>query len=344
MLLDEYHYMTDRLAEMTNIPQIPPSAKAPPRTILFLVFPSFQLLDVTGPLVAFEIAARFRPGAYKMRIASFGGGRVASSAGVALETEKLGPLAGIDTLLCSGGDGTIQAMRDEKLIAFVRRADKRLARIASVCSGAGLLAAAGVLDGRRATTHWQRAQQFQKYFPAVRIEPDSIWVRDGKYWTSAGITAGIDLALAMIADDIGPDVAKEVARQMVVYAQRPGGQTQHSRLLDLGGADNRFAALNAWMREHLDECLSVEILAARMNMSARTFARLYAAETGVTPAKAVERLRIEAARALIESGAPSMEIVARRAGFHDIERMRRAFVRLYGAPPSSLRRPRLKAA
>lgn len=279
-----------------------------------------------------------------MRIASHEGGRVVSSAGVALDTEKLGPLAGVDTLMCSGGDGIIEAIGEDKLIAFIRRADARVPRVASVCSGAGLLAKAGVLDGKRATTHWHRVQEFQKYFPAVKIEPDSIWVRDGKYWTSAGITAGIDLALAMISEDLGPDVSKDVARQMVVYAQRPGGQTQHSRLLDLGGADNRFAELNAWMREHLDQCLDVQTLAARMAMSERTFARAYAAETGVTPAKAVERLRVEAARALIESGAPSMEIVARKAGFHDVERMRRAFVRLFGAPPSSLRRARLKVA
>jgi transcriptional regulator GlxA family with amidase domain len=163
-------------------------------------------------------------------------------------------------------------------------------------------------------------------------------------WTSAGISAGIDLALALIAEDHGPAVARDVARQLVVYAQRPGGQTQHSRLLDLGPADGRFAELNAWMRERLEARLDVETLAARMKMSPRTFARAYAAETGVTPAKAVERLRVEAARALLEAGAPSLADVAERAGFGDIERMRRSFRRLFGAPPSLLRRARQAAA
>jgi transcriptional regulator GlxA family with amidase domain len=318
-------------------------AKVATRTILFVMFDNFQLLDVTGPLVAFEIAARFVPGAYKMRLASQAGGRTLSSAGVALDTEKLGRFANVHTLICSGGDGTLTAMREPKLIAAIRRADSNVPRMASVCSGAGVLAQAGLLDGRRATTHWMRAQQFQKYFPAVKVEPDSIYVRDGKYWTSAGITAGIDLALAMIAEDLGPDVARDVARQMVVYAQRPGGQTQHSQLLELAAPNSRFAALHAWMREHLNEDLCVSRLADKSCMSERSFARAYIAETGVTPAKAVERMRVEAARALIESGASSLDLVARESGFGDQERMRRAFIRLFGAPPSSLRRTKARA-
>jgi transcriptional regulator GlxA family with amidase domain len=247
-------------------------------------------------------------------------------------------VARVDTLIVVGGEGTRRSFRDQKLIAFLRRAAPRVRRVASVCSGSILLAEARLLDGRRATTHWSRVRDMQKHYPRVRVEPDRIYVRDGKFWTSAGITAGIDLALAMISEDLGPDVARETARQLVVYAQRPGGQTQHSRLLELGPPDGRFAALNSWMRERLDEKLAVEVLAARMKMSPRTFARAYVAETGVTPAKAVERLRVEAARSLIESGVGSMEDVAQQAGFGDIERMRRAFVRLFGAPPSSLRR------
>jgi len=219
----------------------------------------------------------------------------------------------------------------------VRRAAVRLPRVASVCSGALVLAQAGLLDGRRATTHWSRARQMARQFPAVRVEPDRIWVRDGKFWTSAGITAGIDLALAMIAEDHGPDVARSVARQLVVYAQRPGGQTQHSALLDLAPADTPFAALNSWIRAHLCDDLSVAALAARSHMSPRNFARSYTAVTGVTPAKAVERLRVEAARTAIESGTSSLHDVAAQAGFGDLERMRRSFVRMFGAPPSSLR-------
>jgi transcriptional regulator GlxA family with amidase domain len=209
-----------------------------------------------------------------------------------------------------------------------------------VCSGALVLAEAGLLDGKRATTHWSRVPELRKQYPAVMVEPDSIWVRDGEVWTSAGISAGIDLALAMIAEDLGADIARDVARQLVVYAPRPGGQTQHSRLLDLGGVARRFSELNAWIRERLAQPLQVEALAAHMQMSPRSFARAYVAETGVTPAKAVELLRVEAARAWIESGERSLQDVAARAGFGDPERMRRAFVRLLGTPPAALRRVR----
>ena len=310
------------------------------RVIQFVLFPSFQILDAAGPIAAFEIAGRLKPGAYAMKLTASAPGPVCSSAGIALEAGPLGRLSKVDTLVLVGGDGVNLAHRDQKLLGFLRRAANEVRRMASVCSGAMVLAEAGLLDGRRATTHWSRAQQMQRLFPNVKLEPDSIWVKDGKFWTSAGITAGIDLALAMINEDLGPDVARDTARQLVVYAQRPGGQTQHSQLLDLGAPGGRFAALNAWMRERLHERLDVETLASKSCMSPRTFARAYAAETGVTPAKAVERLRLEAARALIESGATSLERVAAQTGFGDVERMRRAFIRMFGAPPSSLRRAR----
>jgi transcriptional regulator GlxA family with amidase domain len=234
-----------------------------------------------------------------------------------------------------GGEGTREAMQDAKLIAAINRIAPRARRVSSVCSGAYLLAQAGLLEGRRATTHWRRAPDLARRFPSVRVEPDCIYIKDRNIWTSAGVSAGIDLALAMIAEDLGPDVAANVAREMVVYAKRPGGQAQHSALLDLDVA--RFAKLNAWMREHLHEDLSVDRLAAEAAMSPRNFARAYAAETGVTPAKAVERLRAEAARAALEDGG-SIQQIARRTGFGDPERMRRAFVRLYGAPPAAMRR------
>ena len=314
------------------------------RTLLFAIFPDFQLLDATGPIAAFEIASRFVGGGYRMRIGAIAPGRVRSSAGVALDAEKLGPLSGVDTLIVAGGDGTRAAVRDRKLLAFLRRAATRVRRVASVCSGSLVLAEAGLLHGRRATTHWSRVRDLQRRYPEVIVLPDQIHVKDGKFWTSAGITAGIDLALAMIREDLGPDVARDTARQLVVYAERPGGQTQHSRLLDLGAPDGRFAGLNTWMHERLDADLCVERLAAHMKMSPRTFARAYVAETGVTPAKAVERLRVEAARALIESGVSSMQDVARVAGFGDIERMRRSFIRLFGAPPSTLRRTHRRSA
>jgi transcriptional regulator GlxA family with amidase domain len=308
------------------------------RSLMFVVFPDFQILDASGPMAAFEIASRLQGSAYHLRVGSTSGGAVRSSCGVAFDSEKLGALARVHTLLVVGGSGTRAAREDATLMRALRRAAQRVPRVASVCSGALLLAHAGVLDGRSATTHWSRVRDLQRHYPRVRVEPDRIYVRDGKFWTSAGISAGIDLALAMIADDLGPELAREVARYLVVYAKRPGGQTQHSRLLDLDAGDDRFASLHVWMRQRLAEDLRVEDLAAHVNMTPRTFARAYAASTGVTPAKAVERLRVEAARGLIESGNSSMYEVAAQAGFGDIERMRRSFVRLFGFPPSSLRR------
>ncbi len=306
--------------------------------LALVLFPGFQLLDAAGPIAAFEIAGRFVPGAYSLQLSASEPGPVNSSSGVALAANALPRYNQMDTLLVAGGDGADAACRDGRLIRFLRRAGARLARTASVCSGTLLLAEAGLLDGRRATTHWCRTRQFEQQYPNVRLEPDLIWVRDGQFWTSAGITAGIDLALALISEDLGPSVAKDVARQLVVHAQRPGGQTQHSSLLELGPGDGRFAELNAWICQRLDARLDVNALAAHVKMSPRTFARAYAAETGVTPAKAVERLRVEAARALIEAGEPSLQGIAERTGFGDLERMRRAFTRLFGTPPSALRR------
>ena len=324
---------------MTKKPRFPPKRRPAAREIVFVVFEDFQILDVAGPLAAFEIAARFAPGAYTMRIAARAAGLVRSSAGVAMPAVALAriKLEAIDTLIVSGGEGTRAAMQDAALVASVKRGAKAARRIASVCSGAFVLAAAGLLTGKRATTHWRTATTLQRLYPDIAVEPDCIYVRDGKVWTSAGITAGIDLALAMIAADCGADIAAETARQMVVYAQRTGGQTQHSTLLALDRGEGRFPALNAWMREHLGEDLSVERLAKQAAMSPRNFARAYTAETGVTPAKAVERLRLEAAREALEEGGAIQEIAA-RTGFGDSERIRRAFDRVYGAPPASLRR------
>jgi transcriptional regulator GlxA family with amidase domain len=301
-----------------------------------VVFPRFQILDAAGPIAAFEIASRFVPGAYKIRIGAAEPGLVRSSSGVAMPAEPI-RFAGVDTLMVVGGGGTAEAMQDAKLIAAIKRAPAHVRRVSSVCSGAFLLAQAGTLAGKAATTHWRRAPQMARMFPDVRVEADRIHVKDGAVWTSAGVSAGIDLALAMIGEDLGEEAATNVAREMVVYAKRPGGQAQHSALLDLGAQASRFAALNGWMREHLSEDLSVERLAAEAAMSPRNFARAYATETGVTPAKAVERLRVEAARAALEAGG-SIQEIAQQTGFGDPERMRRAFVRLYGAPPAAMRR------
>jgi transcriptional regulator GlxA family with amidase domain len=316
---------------MSKKPRFPPK----PRTVLVALFPGFQILDAAGPIAAFEIASRFVPGAYTIRAVAVKAGLCPSSSGIGMPVQPMSGQRSVDTLIISGGNGTGDAMREGKLATSIKRMAPRVRRVASVCSGAFILAQTGLLDGKRATTHWRRAPQLKKLFPTIEVEADAIYIKQGKVWTSAGVSAGIDLALALIAEDLGAEASSEVAREMVVYAKRPGGQTQHSALLDLESA--RFDKLNAWMRNHLSENLSIERLAKQAAMSPRNFARAYAADTGTTPAKAVERMRAEAARAALEQGHAIQEI-ATRVGFGDPERMRRAFVRLYGAPPAALRR------
>lgn len=303
-----------------------------------VIFPDFQLLDAAGPIAAFEIAGRYGRSPAPIRPLALAAGPVRSSSGVEMLARGFAGLRGLDTLIVAGGEGTREAMRSEATLAFVRRAARSARRVASVCSGAYVLAAAGLLDGRRATTHWGRSRHFSRTFPKVRLEPDRIFVKDGAVWTSAGISAGIDLALAMIEEDCGEEVARETARQLVVYHRRSGGQSQFSALNELKAPTGRFTPLLAWAREHLDSALGVERMAQEAGMSARHFARAFVAETGMTPAKAVERLRLEAARARVESAGEPIEMVARATGFGDPERMRRAFIRAFGQPPQALRR------
>ncbi len=308
------------------------------RDIGFLIFRDFQLLDAAGPIAAFEIAGRFVPGSYRLHLLAREPGAVPSSSGVAMTAAAFADAPTLDTLIVSGGEGTRGPAICEATLAFARDIFRTARRTASVCSGAYVLAAAGLLDGRRATTHWQRSKDFQRRYPAVRLEPDRIFVQDGSLWSSAGITAGIDMALAMIGADLGEAVARRTAQQLVVYHRRPGGQSQFSALLEMQGG--RFDALLAWARENLAQPLTVDQLAGQAAMSPRNFARLFTAETGATPAKAVERLRVEAARALLDSQPLQVEDVALETGFGDQERMRRAFVRAFGQPPQALRRAR----
>jgi transcriptional regulator GlxA family with amidase domain len=311
---------------------------AMPRTVAVLIFPDFQLLDAAGPIAAFETAGRETvPPAYRLRVIARKRGQVRSSSGVPMFAE---PLINepVDTLIVSGGWGSREASACPKTLAYVRSTARRARRIASVCSGAFILAAAGLLDGKRATTHWARAGEFARAYPHVRVEPDRIFIREGAIWTSAGITAGIDLALALVGEDLGEEAAKRAAQQLVVYHRRPGGQSQFSALLEMDGSAGRFSPLLTWARERLHERLTVDRLADRVAMSPRHFARAFAAETGMTPAKAVELLRIEAARARIEGGIDPIESVAAHSGFGDPERMRRAFLRAFGQPPQAMRR------
>jgi transcriptional regulator GlxA family with amidase domain len=308
-------------------------------TVAVVVFPEFQLLDAAGPISAFDLAGREAPPSpYRIRVLAADPGPVASSSGVMLVAEPLGTPAGIDTLLVAGGLGAHEAEPHQVLLPWLREAASAARRVASVCTGAYLLAAAGLLDGRRATTHWRYAAALARRYPAIRVEPDRIFVRDGNVWTSAGITAGIDLALALIAEDLGEAVAKRTAQRLVVYHRRPGGQSQFSALLRLDAPGGRFGPLLGWARERLDEALPVERLAAEAAMSPRNFARAFVAETGMTPAKAIELLRLEAARAHVEEGSEPIDRVAAATGFGDPERMRRAFIRSFGQPPQALRR------
>jgi len=307
------------------------------RRLALVIFPGFQILDVTGPIAAFEIASRYRPGAYEIRVLASGGGEIASSSGVKLAAEPL-ELSDVDTIMVSGGDGTRSMAALLETVAWLRERSAAVRRVTSVCSGAFLLAEAGLLDGRRVTTHWGSTDRFARRYPKVKLDADRIFIRDGNVWTSAGITAGIDLALALIEDDLGAEVARRTAQQLVVHQRRPGGQSQFSALIDLGGRSGRFAELMDWMRANLARPLTVEELAEQACMSPRNFARAFAAETGTTPAKAVERLRLEAARTEVEAGRAPIDRVAETVGFGDPERMRRAFLRAFGQPPQALRR------
>jgi transcriptional regulator GlxA family with amidase domain len=309
-----------------------------PARIGFLIFEGCQLLDASGPIATFEIAGRYRPGAYELTTLATASGSIASSSGVSMNAIGLAGAPTLDTLVIAGGEGVRQALRDPEILRFVQAASIKARRVTSVCSGAFILAVAGLLDGKRATTHWSRTAEFAARYPRVRLEPDRIFTRDGSIWTSAGITAGIDLALALIAEDLGEPVARQTAQQLVVYRRRPGGQSQFSALLEMERPDGRFAPLLAWARERLHEDLGVERLATIAAMSARNFARRFHEETGLTPARAIERLRIECAREKVEGSTEAIEAIAWSVGFGDPERMRRAFVRAFGQPPQALRR------
>src|SRR6266403_2177409 len=294
-----------------------------------LVFPQFQLLDAAGPVSVFEIAARFAGQSPSIKVLAVTPGPVRSSSGVEMVARGLKPSGAITTLLVAGGEGVEAAVRCDKTLNFVRTMARRGIRLASVCSGAYILAEAGLLDGRRATTHWRRTRHFLVTYPEVKLEPDRIFVRDGNIWSSAGITAGIDLALAMVTEDFGDEIAQKTARQLVLYNRRSGGQSQFSSLLELKAPNGRFGPLLSWAREHLDAPLTVENLAEQAGMSSRHSTRAFIAGTGSPPSQARERVQ--------PSGA-AIERLAQLPGFRDPERMRRAFIRAFGQPPQSLRR------
>lgn len=306
------------------------------RSVWLVVFPGFELLDLGGPLCAFNLATFAHGARYECSVVSARGDLVNCSSGFSVMTKKAVRSQHPDTLVVVGGLDPLEG--DPKTVELVRASASNVRRVASVCTGSFLLAAAGLLDGRQATTHWRFAGTLRARYPKVRVTPDNIFVRDGQVWTSAGITSGIDLALALIEDDFGAEVSKATARDMVVYHRRAGGQSQFSTILELEPTSERMRHVLTFAREHLRESLSVDRLAEIAGISPRQFARVFLRETGDTPARAVERLRVEAALPQIQEGFEPMEAVARNVGFRDMERMRRAFIRIYGQPPQTLRR------
>jgi transcriptional regulator GlxA family with amidase domain len=303
-----------------------------------LVFPDFQLQDAAGPISVFEVAAIYAGVPPAIRILAATPGAVRSSSGVEVVAKGFGSSRAITTLIVVGGEKVPAATKCDRTLSYVRMMARRGVRVASVCTGAYVLAEAGLLDGRRATTHWWNTRHFVSCYPKVKLEPDQIYVQDGNIWSSAGVTAGIDLALAMAAEDFGEEIAKDTARRLVVYHRRSGGQSQFSQLLELKAPGGRFGPLLAWAREHLDAPLTVEDLAEQAGMSSRHFTRAFVAETRSTPSKAIERLRIEVARQRVQSSGEAIERVAQLTGFRDPNRMRRAFIRAFGQTPQSLRR------
>src|SRR5471032_2081089 len=316
----------DDLKKPASLPQ--DSAAGNAYDIAFLLYPGFQIQDLSGPLAAFEVAATINGGSrYRCEVVSLAGGSIYSSSGLEIVTRQIRTQP-YDTLVVVGGSmsadpAILPAISDQLNIAAVRGSR----RIASVCTGAFLLAAAGLLDGRRATTHWKYVARLQRQYPRIKVEGDRIFTKDQGIWTSAGVTSGIDLALAMIEEDLGSDTARETAQMLVVYHRRPGNQSQFSAMAAMEPESDRIR-----------QELSTEHLAAVACLSPRQFGRSFLTETGETPAKAVERLRVEVARLKVERSAEPIEIIARTSGFADPERMRRAFIRVTGHPPQSIRR------
>ena len=311
-------------------------------------YPDVQVLDVTGPHEVFALAHRFRPigdPGYAVELLAADAGAMRASSGLTLVADRvLGrPTAkaneAIDTVVVAGGGGTADAAVDDRLLEWLRGVEPTCRRMTSVCSGAFILAAAGLLDGKRATTHWSECDRLARYYPEVEVEADPIFVRDGKIATSAGITAGMDLALALVEDDLGRDASLQVARWLVMFVQRSGGQSQFSSQLAGQLAERApLRELQTWMADHPDADLSVPALSARVAMSDRNFARVFRREVGTTPAAYVEQVRCEAARRLLETTDRTVDDIARACGFGTTETLQRTFQRLVSVSPRRYRR------
>ncbi|MFE1266838.1 GlxA family transcriptional regulator [Streptomyces sp. NPDC058758] len=320
----------------------------PPHRVVVAAFPGVELLNVTGPAEVFSMAGRIagsaRPG-YTVRIATAGGEPVATSGGIRLMADlALDEVDGdVDTLLVSGAvrvrDHEVEPVLDRRIVDWLREVAPGTGRLGSVCSGAHLLAAAGLLDGRTATTHWRTAGRLAADHPLVTVDPDPIFIREGRLWTCVGIASGMDMALAMVTEDHGPALALATARTMVMYVKRAGGQSQFSVPLTPPAAPgDRLDDLRVWIGEHLAEDLSAEVLAARLHLGVRHFSRVFRRRTGTTPAAYVESLRLEAARRLLQDSAHGLPEIAALSGLGSVESLHRSFRRRLGTTPAEYRR------
>jgi transcriptional regulator GlxA family with amidase domain len=310
-------------------------------TIGLVVYPNFQALGLAVASV-FEYTNLFRgERVYQFRLVSEDGGPVMTSQSFSVNTDRLRDWT-YDTLIVAGdNDGHLPPA---SLLDYLRNAPGQSRRVAAICTGAFALAAAGLLEGKHATTHWFHAQAFKKQYPDVQLNEDRIFVVDGQIWTSAGMTAGVDLALAIVEKDFGLETARMVARKLVVHQRRGGGQSQFSALLELDAKSDRVQTALSYAREHLRDDLSIDVLAEVARLSPRQFSRVFSEETGQSPAKAIERLRVEAARLMMETTRHPIEVIARETGFGDRERMRQAFLRAFGQPPQAIQRTSAGAA
>ncbi|MGG2399411.1 GlxA family transcriptional regulator [Pseudomonas sp. SH1-B] len=304
----------------------------------YLLADGFQVMSLATQSV-FEFAnAVAGESFYVIENFSVAGGAVHSSLGMTVETRAFQAPGYADTWMVVGVNDPFSTPPDPDVLAFVRLAGMQARRTAGICTGGFVLAQAGLLEGRRATTHWAYAREMRSRYPAINVEEDRIFIIDGSVWTSAGMTAGLDLALGMVEKDLGAEVARSVAHKLVMYQRRSGGQSQHSEMLDLAPKSDRIQQALSYARRNLDRALSVEDLAAQVHLSPRQFTRVFTAETGQSPAKAIERLRLEAARLMVEQSRHSLDVIARETGFRDRRHMREAFVRGFGIPPQAVRR------
>lgn len=304
----------------------------------FYIYPGFQLLDLSGPLAVFQLVGRIDPqNPYSLTVFSFHGGLVESSAAVCVNSEILTNQQ-LDTLIVCGGRGATEAIEETQEFRELKIILEGVRRIASVSTGAFILARLGILAKKRATTHWKYVAKMQKKYPSILVDGDKIFVQDGKVWTSAGIASGIDLALALIKQDLGDVIARGVANYMVVYKRRWGGQSQYSPLLKIEADTKRVSRAIDYIREHLAESFHIPQLASVACLSVRQFNRIFKAEVGDTPARVVERMRVEMACSKLESGDVNMEQIAKEVGFDNLGRMRRAFLQWLGQPPQVIKR------